>query len=125
MGLDKIDYIEEAGVVDLNIQQGSTYRHNFIYVDKDAVPWTLSGYSARMQFRVHVNSNEILYEATTEGGGLVIDGAGGRVKLEIPAETTEQFNFRRAVYDIELVTPMGRVSRLCHGRVFVTWEITR
>ncbi len=119
------DYIQEAGLVDLNIQQGSTYKHNFIYLDQDERPWNLTGYSARMQFRRHINSEDVLYSATTDEGGFIIDGIGGRVKLEIPAETTEKFDFRRAVYDIEVVTPMGRVSRLCYGRVFVEQEITR
>lgn len=62
----------------------------------------------------------------SENGAITLGGVAGTVKLKIPAETTAQIKApRKAVYDLELVSPMGDVIRLVEGDVDIRPEVTR
>ena len=115
--------------VNMYIPQGVTYGHSFLYRDGDEDENTvvsLNGYTARLQIREKVTSTSTLYEATTdEGDGLTITGAIGKVYLEIPAATTAAWEFTKAVYDLEVISATGKVSRIARGNVKVLPEVTR
>ena len=115
-----------ATVVDLNIEQGATYRHVFVYKDADTdavIP--LVGYSGRFQFRSKHTSADVLYDGDTTGTELTIDGPNGKVTLNIPDEDSEAFEFTKAVYDIEVESASGDVIRLVEGLVHISPEVTR
>jgi uncharacterized protein YfaP (DUF2135 family) len=115
------DLIEEY-----EINQGATYRIVFPYKTQPPSPSvvTLYDYEARMQIRPAKGAGNVLYSATSDDH-LTVNGAAGTVTLEIPAETTEGFNFRSGYYDIEIVSPSGEVTRYCEGRVNVNPETTK
>lgn len=108
----------------LEIKQGATYKHVFHYQDEEGVTINLNGYTGRMQMRKTVSDTTVLYEATTSDD-IAIDGAAGNVTLTIPAATSTAWTFRRAVYDLEIVSGGGEVVRLVKGRVKVDPEVTR
>ncbi|MDK2957814.1 MAG: hypothetical protein PWQ57_3312 [Desulfovibrionales bacterium] len=111
--------------VKLTIPQGSTYVHTFSYVDSDGDAVSLLNFTARMQFRESAAAEAALYEGTTENGHIVINGPAGSVQLKISAATTAAWTFTYAVYDLEIVSPLGVVTRLVQGSVKVTPEVTR
>ncbi|MFP4036996.1 MAG: hypothetical protein ACLFUE_05700 [Desulfobacteraceae bacterium] len=71
-----------------------------------------------------MTSTDTLYEATTDDD-IIITAPQGEVYLEIPAETTAGWTWTRAVYDLEIVSPSGKVSRIAEGNVKIYPEVTR
>ena len=116
--------VKQGERVPLNIPQGSTFKHTFHFRDDNNVPIPLSGYTGRMQFRDSITATTTLYDSTTLGD-ITIDGVKGDVILEIPEPTTKAWTFRAAVYDLEIISPTSKVTRLVKGRVSVDPEVTR
>ena len=85
----------------------------------------LTGYTARMQFRSSVGSTTVLASATTEDGRIALGGALGTVDIEFSEADTAAFDFVSAVYDLELESASGFVTRLLEGGVEVSKEVTR
>lgn len=88
-------------------------------------PLDLTGYTARMQVRQSVGSEQILLELTTEDGGIAIDAATGTITLQVSATDSAAFTWRAGVYDLELIDTGGAVTRLASGAVTVCPEVTR
>jgi hypothetical protein len=85
----------------------------------------LTGYSARMQIRESVDSTQVLHEATTQNGQIVLDQTYKTIELTIPASATELFTFETAVYSMELFTNAGVVVPFLQGNLVLVKEITR
>lgn len=88
-------------------------------------PVDLTGYTARMHIRKSVSSAEILHLLTTENGKIQLTPAEGRIVLSVTATDTAALTFTSAVYDLELVSPSGYVTRLLQGNVSLIKEVTR
>lgn len=114
-----------ADIYDFHIDQGATFRKVIVWKDPNDVPINLTDYTARMQIRKTINSDEVYVEATTENGYITLGGANGTIEISIPASVTKDFQFRRGVYDLELESSGGIVTRLLQGCVFVSREVTR
>lgn len=88
-------------------------------------PVDLSSYSARMQIRKTLNSEEVLHTATTANGGIVLDNLLKTITVNIPASITTEFKFLSGVYSIELFDAQGIVVPFLVGNITVVPEITR
>lgn len=88
-------------------------------------PVSLIGYQARMQIRETVESSTILYEATTQGGQIVLDNTQKTITLTIPASATQNFTFETAVYSVELFNGPGQVVPFLTGNLVLVPEVTR
>jgi len=86
-------------------------------------PVDLTGYTARMQIREKLDSQEFIKELTTENGGIVIDVINSKIILNISAADTELFTFNSAVYSIELVSTT--VVPFATGTLTLVREVTR
>ena len=111
----------------LLIPQGSTYTHEFTYVEEDETTAVdLTGYTLRGQIRKTIKSSTTELECTSANGKLALTTpASGKFELRIPSTDTEAFTFTRAVYDIEVIAPDATVSRVVQGKVKVDPEVTR
>jgi hypothetical protein len=78
-----------------------------------------------MQIRQNVQSSTILYEASTANGAIVLGGTAGTITLTIPASATAGFTWIKGVYDMNLTSSGGIVTRLLQGTVVVSPEVTR
>lgn len=114
-----------AATYDLFVEQGATFIKTITWKDSAGDEVNLTGYTARMQFRSSVNSSTILASATTEDGRIVLGGAAGTIAITFDADDTAAFNFVSAVYDLELESAAGFVTRLLEGGVEVSKEVTR
>ena len=105
--------------------QGTTFSKSLTYkVNKFAV--NLTGYSARMQVRESYTSATTIVSLTSaEGGGMTLGGVAGTITFTIPAATTSVLKSGTYLYDLEIVSPSGEVTRLLEGKFKVTPEITR
>jgi hypothetical protein len=89
-------------------------------------PIDLTGYTAQMQIRETLDSSTVIHELTSAvGGGISIDTANYTVTINIPANTTRNFDFTTAVYSLELTNPSGVVTTLVTGNLTLVREITR
>lgn len=114
-----------AAVYNLNIEQGATYTRVLTWKDSSGNPINLTGYTARMQFRRNASSSEILYDANTTNGKIVLGGTAGTITFTISATDSAAFAFGCAVYDLEIESAGGQVTRLLEGGVEVSLEVTR
>lgn len=88
-------------------------------------PINLTGYTARMQIREDITSGTVLISLTTENGGITLGGVFGTITLLIMASVTAAIAWTTAVYDLEIISPSGIVTRLVEGRITVSPEVTR
>lgn len=92
-------------------------------------PVDLAGFSARMQIRAALASDTPLLSLTSDGAppltGIQIDNLTKTVLLTISATDTAALDFLTGVYDLELVSPQGVVTRVMSGNVVVSDEATR
>lgn len=118
-----------AAVYTLTIEQGATLRRSFVYKTgttvASAVPFDLTGYSARSQVRPTYTSSTVWAEWTTQNGGLTLFGATGKIDLFSSANLTTNMPAATGVWDIELVSPTGEVIRMLEGPAIITPEVTK
>lgn len=89
-------------------------------------PVNLASYTARMQVRSSQEANTTILDLDTGlKGGITLGGSEGTILIEVSATATAALNFASAVYDLELISPGGVVTRLLEGRVKLRKEVTR
>lgn len=110
-----------AGVYNIIVEKGSTFELPV------TVTMVLTGYSARMQIKDKVGGTSTA-DLTTANGGLTISvgSTDSTITVLIPAATSAAWadTFVKGVYDLEIVAPSGRVTRLLKGSVAVDPEVT-
>lgn len=114
-----------AASYNLTIEQGADFIKSFVLKNSDDTIKDLTGYTARMQIRQYVFSEEVEYEATTENAKLLINVGTGTVQMRFPSSDTSAFTIKRGVYDLELIDSSGQVIRLIQGNVQISREVTR
>lgn len=86
----------------------------------------LTGYLARMQVRALVASAAPLVTLTTAvSGGITIDGVTGSMTIFVADEATAAWDWRYAVYDLEIESSSGDTTHLLKGEIEVSDEVTR
>ena len=114
-----------AGTYDITIEQGATYSQVFTWKDANGASINLTGYTARMQARESVDTATTFIALTTENGGIALGGAAGTVGLTMIATATAALSIFNGVYDLELISGAGVVTRLLEGSLTVSPEVTR
>lgn len=87
-------------------------------------PILTEGYTARMQVRPYIGSKVVADELTTENGRMEFV-ADGKLKVVMTSEATDAYRFNKGVYDIEIVSPEGTVTRIVEGRVVAHHGVTQ
>lgn len=114
-----------AGFYNITCEQGATFTRILTWKDSNGLPVNLSGYTARMHVRKDYESQIIVLELTTENGRISIIPNIGRITLSVDDTTTSQLVPSSYVYDLELVSSSGTVTRLVEGAFVVKPEVTR
>ena len=115
----------QAGKLNIVIEQGATFNPVLTYEDENAAPIDLTGYDARMQIRSSKTATSFIHELTVLNSGIVLGGAAGTTTLFISDTDTAAFTFKQAVYDLELISSGGIVTRLLEGNVTLRTETTK
>lgn len=113
-----------AGTYNITLDQGATYSTQLTYKDSAGALIDLTGYTARMQVRIQVDSASTVLDLTTENGRIILGGAAGTINLTVDAVTTAALTAGQYVYDLELVNG-AVVDRLIMGTFLVRPEVTR
>lgn len=116
-----------AGKYDFTIEQGTTHVQDFIWQSDLGVPINITGYSVRMNVRDNVYAPDppLFVADATNGRFVVSAGPLGRFTLALTATETAALNWKQGVYDIELVSPGGAVTRVLKGTIVIDPEVTR
>lgn len=110
---------------DIEINQGATYQLTVTWKDSAGTAINLTGYTARMQVRETYSSASTIV-SLTDASGITLGGAAGTIAILISATTTAALTAPfSGVYDLELVSAGGVVTRLLQGAATVTPEVTR
>lgn len=107
-----------ATKANLVIDQGTTFSTIITVADAEGDALDLSNYTGAAQMRKHYSSSNsfsfTVYVANT-----------GTITLSMSANTTANITSGRYVYDCEITSNTGVVSRIAEGIVTVTPEVTR
>lgn len=119
-----------AGTYNIICEQGSTFTRVLDLQRPDPddstqyIVYPLTGHTARMQVRRTIESSTALITLTTENGGITIDGDDGRITISMTDEQTSQLT-SSGVYDLEIISGAGVVSRVIQGTFTLSLEVTR
>lgn len=86
--------------------------------------YPLAQHTARMQVRKYVDSATPLITLTTENGRITINSASGLITISISAADTAALT-SSGVYDLEIISSNGLVSRVIQGTFTLDLEVTR
>jgi hypothetical protein len=114
-----------ATTFDTTIDQGADWYINFYYKDSAGAAINITGYSAAMQLRSEAASTTAALTLGTSAGGIAITGASGLVAVHATAEQTASVAAGTYVYDLEITSGAGIVTRLTQGNILVTPQVTR
>lgn len=110
----------------LEINQGATLALVATWKDSAGTAVNLTGYTARLNVRETYSSASAILTLTTENGGITLGGSAGTITLSASATTTAALTAPfSGVYDLELVSGGGVVTRLLEGVATVSPEVTR
>ena len=114
-----------AGYYDMTADQGATFCQVITWKDSTGTPVNLTDYTARMQVRQRVESTTEVLDLSTQGGSpeIVLGGAAGTITITVP-DTAMDFE-GSYVYDLEVESSGGVVTRLLMGKFYCRPEVTR
>lgn len=112
------------GIVNLTFSQGTTWKLNMTYTSGDSTPQDLTDYTARMQARTSYDAPTAAL-SLTNGSGITLGGTAGTIDLLVSASTTAAIGAAQYVYDLEIESDSGEVTRVIEGTLIVTPEVTR
>jgi len=121
MATPKIEQFAQK--LDIEIEQGATFRVTLTWNDENGTPTDLTGWSARMQIREDIDDAATLHSMVSPTD-ITLGDAAGTIELLITATDTEAFTFETATYDLEMVNGT-EVTRLVKGTVKLIKEVTR
>lgn len=114
-----------AGTHDILIEQGATFKQRIVWKNSLGVAIDLTGFTAKMQARKSYTAPDILVQLTTENGGITLGGINGTIDLLLTATQTSALSFTSGMYDIELISGTGEVTRLLAGEITLSKEVTK
>jgi len=103
----------------LVIDQGTDFSAKIDLVDGEDQPYDLTGFTAAAQMRKNYAS-ETAYDFTVTD-----NDAQGQLFLTMNSATTSQLEPGRYLYDVEITSAGGAITRVVEGIVTVTPGITR
>ena len=109
-----------AGIYNFTLNQGATFSRQMTVKENNS-PLNLTGHTAAMQLRSTYDSSTVALSMTAA----VINATEGILSISATATATAALEEGIYVYDLELTTSAGVVTRLLQGQVTVSPEVTR
>jgi hypothetical protein len=103
----------------LVVDQGTNFVYNIYLIDAAGDPFPLVDYTANSQIRRSYTS------ASYATMNVAINEVGGIITLSMNSDITGSLSNNRYVYDLELTSNTGIVSRIVEGYVSVNLGVTR
>jgi len=109
---------------DMSGEQGSDYATTITYTNDAGNAVNLTGYTSRMQVRKFAGS-ATPFLTFTNTSGMTITGASGVIDVAITAAALSTIPPGSYVYDLEIISGAGAVTKLLGGDFEVSAEVTR
>ena len=109
-----------AGTYNFTIEQGTTFSR-VLTLQENGSAMNLTGYSVASQMRSTHDSSSIV--ATFSGS--VTNASSGQLTLSLTNSQTSAIDEAIYVYDVEITSGAGAVTRILEGNIIVTPEVTR
>lgn len=113
-----------AGSYKITVDQGSTWSIRITVTNSDGTLMALAGYTARMQVRKAIDATAVDVELTTANGRITLNSTTSQLTLTLTAAETAALT-RSGVYDLEIVSAGGQVTRLLEGAFVLKPNVTR
>ena len=107
------------------IDQGANWFVTFVYKDSTGTAINLAGYTAALQIRDTYEDSTTDLSLTSPSGGITITAATGTIAVTATAAQTGAIAAGSYVYDLEITSATGIVTRLVQGRISVSPQVTR
>jgi hypothetical protein len=93
-----------ASRYDFSIEQGSSFALSIVYKDGDGNIIDLTGYCARLTWKTNNGTTQVFSSLNMSSSeySFSINVALGKIAFMLPAETTNNLDFKTAKYDLEL-----------------------
>lgn len=118
--------MQAPGILDLDCYQGATFDYTLTWTTAGSAV-NLTGYTARMQVRESYDAGSAIV-SLTNGTGITLGGTAGTIVLGLSATATAALDGtpqKQHIYDLELVSGSGVVTRLVEGNFTIYPEVTR
>lgn len=122
--------VDNIKFVEINALDFTAYASGGVLVYN--APIDLTGFTARMQMRPEIDSpdTELIDTLTSTDvrlpeHGILIDPVNFTIEIRLGEVETADYTFETAVYDLEMVSPDGVVTRLVEGKITTDPEVTR
>tara|TARA_R100000742_G_C4237164_1_gene57544 strand:+ start:49 stop:438 length:390 start_codon:yes stop_codon:yes gene_type:complete len=109
-----------AGTYNFTVEQGATFTRLLTLKENDSA-MNLTGYSAASQMRSTADTSTVAgtFTATVSNAG------AGQITLSMTATQTGNIEEGIYVYDTEITSGAGAITRILQGKVTVTANVTR
>ena len=109
-----------AGTYNFILEQGATFTRT-LTVQENSSAMNLTGYSVASKMRSTHDSGTMVGTFTCT----ISNATGGVITMNMTSSTTSGIEEGMYVYDIEITSSAGTVTRLMEGTVTVNPEVTR
>ena len=110
-----------AAIANLTIDQGTTFSSDVTVKDANGQPFKLTGYTAAAKIAKGYASTRTRSNLNTS---IATDAATGVVTLSLTAAETTALDAERYVYDLEITSSVGAVTRVIEGLITVRPQVT-
>ena len=118
--------MQAPGRLNLACYEGATFDYELTWTAGGSAV-DLTGYTARMQVRSSYDSSTPVVSLAS-GSGITLGGTAGTIELFLSAAETEALDGTpnpQFIYDLELQSSSGVVTRLVEGNFFIYPEVTK
>jgi len=115
--------MQAPGYLDLDCYQGANFDYRLTWTNAGTAV-NLTGYTSRMQVRQYADSTATVF-SFVNGTGITLGGTAGTIDIVAVATATSAVDAGQYVYDLELTSGAGYVTRLVGGNFTVYAEVTR
>lgn len=114
----------DIATYDFTIRIGAQFSEALQVVDEDDQPVDLSAYTAKMGIKKDNKPvTPLLYELTTENGGITVD-VDGNITLTIPPADTADITWQAARYDLVIIDASANPRVILEGSICATYVVS-
>lgn len=111
-----------AGVYKMTCNQGANLNQSLTWRNPDGTPINLTGYTAEMRVARNKGGTLVL-NPTTENGQIEITALSGLILINVDAADTLDVESGIYVYEVDLTSSNGTVTRLLEGQFVVDGRV--
>lgn len=105
-------------------EQGTTISRTVTWTGPDGTPIDITGYSAAMQIRENYESPTTILSLASPAD-ITVGGVDGVFVINVTAAVMTGLADGKYVYDFEVTSAGGTVTRLLQGALIITPEVTK